>query len=138
MCGATGGRSAAAGLARTSRSRTRTFLARCEAALATQPPDDFVFDRVWAETIVQKSVARLRQEYAAAGKEALFGKLCRWLVAEAKPGDYAREAPGLGLSEGALAAAVFRLRQRLRQFTREEVGSTVQSPADVDSEMQYF
>ena len=113
-------------------------LARCEAALATQPPDDPIFDQVWAETIMHKSVERLRREYADAGKEALFGKLCSWLVAEAKPGDYAREGPGLGLNEGALAAAVFRLRQRFRQFIREEVGNTVQSPADIDSEMRYL
>lgn len=113
-------------------------LERCEAALATQPADDSVFDRVWAETIMQKAVARLRQEYSDAGKEALFERLSRWLVAEAKAGDYAREAPGLGSSEGALAAAVFRLRQRFRQFVREEVGNTVQSPADIDGEMQYL
>lgn len=113
-------------------------LERCEAALVAQPPDSSVFDRVWAETIMHKSVARLRQEYSAAGKEALFDKLCRWLASEAKAGDYAREAPALGLSEGALAAAVFRLRQRFRQFVREEVGHTVQSPADIDGEMQHL
>jgi DNA-directed RNA polymerase specialized sigma24 family protein len=110
----------------------------CEAALAANPPDDSVFDRVWAETMMRKSVARVRQEYSAAGKEALFDKLCRWLAAEAKPGDYAREAPALGLTEGAMAAAVFRLRQRFRQFVREEVGNTVQSPADIDGEMQHL
>jgi RNA polymerase sigma-70 factor (ECF subfamily) len=110
----------------------------CEAALAANPPGDSVFDRVWAETMMRKSVARVRQEYSAAGKEALFDKLSRWLAAEAKPGDYAREAPALGLTEGAMAAAVFRLRQRFRQFVREEVGNTVQSPADIDGEMQHL
>jgi RNA polymerase sigma-70 factor (ECF subfamily) len=113
-------------------------LERCETGLATQPADDSVFDRVWAETIMHRAVARLRQEYADAGKEVLFEKLSRWLVTEAKAGDYAREAPGLESSEGALAAAVFRLRQRFRQFVREEVGNTVQSPADIDAEMQYL
>lgn len=113
-------------------------LERCEAALAAQPTDDSIFDRVWAQTIMHKAVARLRQEYSNAGKEGLFEKLCRWLVAEAKIGDYAREAPVLGLSEGALAAAIFRLRQRFRQFVREEVGNTVQSPSDIDGEMQYL
>lgn len=113
-------------------------LERCEAALAANPPEDSVFDRVWAETIMHKSVARVRQEYSVAGKEALFDKLSRWLAAEAKAGDYARECAALGLSEGATAAAVFRLRQRFRQFVREEVGNTVQSPEDIDSEMQYL
>jgi RNA polymerase sigma-70 factor (ECF subfamily) len=113
-------------------------LERCEAALAANPPDDSVFDRVWAETIMHKSVAQLRQEYSAAGKEATFEKLSRWLVVQAKPGDYARESADLGLTEGALAAAVFRLRQRFRQFVREEVGNTVRSPADIDAEMQHL
>jgi RNA polymerase sigma-70 factor (ECF subfamily) len=113
-------------------------LERCEASLAAQPVDHSVFDRVWAETIMRKAVARLRQDYSDAGKEALFDRLCRWLAAEAKAGDYTREAPTLGLSEGALAAAVFRLRQRFRQFVRTEVGNTVQSPADIDGEMEYL
>lgn len=111
---------------------------RCEAALAAPPADDYVFDRVWAETIIHRATIRLRQDYSDAGREALFERLCRWLVADAKAGDYAREAPGLGLSDGALAAAVFRLRQRFRQFVRDEVGNTVQSPADIDAEMQYL
>jgi DNA-directed RNA polymerase specialized sigma24 family protein len=111
---------------------------RCEAALTAHPPDDLIFDRVWAETIMHKSAARLRQEYSAAGKELNFDRLSRWLAVEAKAGDYAREAPSMGLSEGALAAAVFRLRQRFRQFVREEVGNTVQSPADIDGEMQHL
>jgi DNA-directed RNA polymerase specialized sigma24 family protein len=113
-------------------------LAMCETVLAAQPAHDSVFDRVWAETILRKAVARLRLEYSGAGKERFFDQLCRWLVAEAKAGDYARESPALGMSEGALAAAVFRLRQRFRQFVREEVGNTVQSPADIDEEMQYL
>ena len=113
-------------------------LERCEAALACSPPDDSVFDRVWAETIMHKSVARVRQEYSAAGKEPIFDKLSRWLAAEAKVGDYARESVALGLTEGALAAAVFRLRRRFRQLVREEVGNTVQSPEDIDGEMQHL
>ena len=113
-------------------------LERCEAALAANPPDDSLFDRVWAETIMHKSMARLRQEYSAAGKEALFNKLSRWLAAEAKAGDYARASAGLGMTEGAISAAVFRLRQRFRQFVREETGNTVQSPQDIDAEMQHL
>jgi len=113
-------------------------LERCEAALASNPPDDSVFDRVWAETIMHKSVARVRQEYSAAGKEATFDNLSRWLAADAKAGDYARESAAFGLTEGAMAAAVFRLRQRFRQFVREEVGNTVQSPQDIDAEMQHL
>ena len=70
-------------------------LQRCEAALAVLPADDSIFDRVWAETIIHKAVARLRNEYSEAGKETLVGQLCHWLVAEAKAGDYARAARGI-------------------------------------------
>jgi DNA-directed RNA polymerase specialized sigma24 family protein len=111
---------------------------RCEAALTAQENERSVFDRVWAETIMRKSMERLREEYKTAGKERLFNKLSLWLAIEVKAGDYAREAPDLGISEGALAAAVFRFRQRFRQFAREEVGNTVQSPADIDDEMHYL
>ena len=113
-------------------------LERCEAALTADPPHDSVFDRVWAETIMHTSLARVRQEYSAAGKATIFDSLSRWLAVEAKAGDYARESGALGLTEGAMAAAIFRLRRRFRQFVREEVGNTVQAPADIDGEMQHL
>ena len=61
-----------------------------------------------------------------------------WLASEARPGDYALAAQALGTSEGSVATAVHRLRQRFRQLVRAEVAHTVQSPTEVDDEMTYL
>ena len=113
-----------------------------ESKLTLEPAHELtpekLYERQWALTLLELVVERIEAEYSAAGKEAIFDKLSRWLAAEAKAGDYARESSALGLTEGATAAAVFRLRQRFRQFVREEVGNTVQSPQDIDGEMQHL
>ncbi|MDB6038105.1 MAG: polymerase sigma factor [Verrucomicrobiales bacterium] len=55
-------------------------LEQCAAALMANPPDDSFFDRVWAETIMHKSLARVRREYSAAGKATIFDRLSRCQV----------------------------------------------------------
>ena len=73
---------------------------RCEAASVGQPAE-LVFDRVWAETVMGKAARQLRDEYAGAGRAALYEVIRAWLAAEAQPGDYARVAPQRGMTEGA-------------------------------------
>jgi len=111
---------------------------RCEAALGTEATPEIAFDQAWAETVMAEAARRLRSEYVSRGKATLYETLCRWLATEAEDGEYARVGPTLGLSEGALAAAVFRLRQRFRELVREEVAHTVQSPEAINDEMHYL
>jgi RNA polymerase sigma factor (sigma-70 family) len=112
--------------------------ARCEAALRADHPPEVVFDRVWAETVMETAVRRLRTEYSDGGRANLYEAIRGWLAHEARTGDYAATAHALGLSEGAVAVAVHRLRQRFRQMVRAEVAHTVQSPAHVETEMRYL
>jgi DNA-directed RNA polymerase specialized sigma24 family protein len=111
---------------------------RCEQALQAGGTSAEVFDRVWAQTTMAAAAAALRQEYEQSGRAALYAVVHRWLAAEAHPGDYTAAAPSLGLTEGALAAAVFRLRQRFRQLIRQEIAHTVQSPLEVDEELRHL
>jgi RNA polymerase sigma-70 factor (ECF subfamily) len=111
---------------------------RCHAALATGAEPDLVFDRVWAETVLSRAAVLLREEYAASGRGNIYGVICRWLALEAKPGEYARIAPTLDMTEGALAVAVHRLRQRYRQLARAQVAETVRTPADIDDELRHL
>ncbi|MBL9134485.1 MAG: sigma-70 family RNA polymerase sigma factor [Verrucomicrobiales bacterium] len=113
-------------------------LERCEASLATGLEPEVVFDRVWAETVLTNAAMALRLEYEASGRGSLYEVLRRWLAAEAKPGEYAAQAPALGMSEGALAVAVHRLRQRLRELARALVAHTVPTPGDVDDELRHL
>jgi RNA polymerase sigma-70 factor (ECF subfamily) len=106
--------------------------------LQSEQSADLIYDAVWAETIMQKAARRLRDEYSAAGKTALYEEVRPCLARETRAGEYAAAAQRLGMSESAVAVAVHRLRQKFREFVRDEVGHTVQSPAEVDDEMRHL
>lgn len=111
---------------------------RCEAALAVASDPESTFDRVWAETVLAAAAAALRREQEAGGRGERFDVMRRWLAAEARPGEYETAAPGLGMSEGALAVAVHRMRQRFRELVRAEVAHTVAGPGEVDDELRHL
>lgn len=111
---------------------------RCEAALATEAEPELTYDRLWAETVLAEAAAELRREYAEAGKWALYDAVRGWLVVEARPGEYASVAPRLGMTDGALAVTVHRLRQRFRQIVRSQVAHTVQSPEEIEDELRHL
>lgn len=111
---------------------------RCEAAAQIAQESHVVFDRVWAETIMENAARRLRADHEQSGKTLFYETLRVWLATEAKPGDYAGAAQTLGMTEGAIAVAVHRLRQNFRRLVRAEVAHTVLSPADVDDEMRHL
>lgn len=112
--------------------------ARCEAALTVNVPPEQVYDRVWAETVLRLAAVRLREEYRAGGRGDLYEAVRGWLGAEPRPGEYAEVGPRIGMTEGALAAAVFRLRRRYRELVRSEVAQTVPSPAELAGEMRHL
>ena len=111
---------------------------RCEAAAASPADPEAAFDRLWAATVMERAARTLREEHAAAGRLEFYEALRVWLAREPQPGEYSRTAPALGLSEGALAVAVLRLRRRFRALIRAEVAHTVPSPAEVDDEMRHL
>ena len=47
-------------------------------------------------------------------------------------------ASELGLTPGAAAVAVHRLRQRYRQCVHEEIAHTVSRPEEIDDELRYL
>lgn len=100
---------------------------------ATTP--DRAFDRRWAETIVDLSLESLRCEYVGRGKEKLYEAL-KASIADAAEDNYAILGEALGMSPGAVAVAVHRLRLRFRELVRAEVAQTVGSTADLEEEMR--
>ena len=99
---------------------------------------DDVFDRQWALTLLERSVERLRAEFAAAGKPGDFDVLKGSLMAERGAIDYAAAAAGLGISEAAARVAVHRLRKRFRAVFREEISQTLADDADLDGEVRHL
>ena len=84
-----------------------------------------LYHRRWAITVLERAMARLREEYTTSDRLALFEALKPQLEEDAS-GESQREiATRLGTSEGALRVAVFRLRQRHRALLFEEVAESL-------------
>lgn len=96
-----------------------------------------LYERRWARVVLDRALARLSDDYAGAGKSALFERLRVFLTGEADV-PYRTVADALGMSEGAVKVAVHRLRTRLGALLRAEVAQTVNSPEDVDDELRYL
>src|SRR5262245_38084435 len=92
------------------------------------------FERRWAMTMLEQTLAGLRAEYGAAGKEPIFERLKGSLTGDSH--SYASVAADLGMSEGAVKVAAHRLRQRYRERLREAIAETVASPDEIDDEIR--
>lgn len=111
---------------------------RCEATAALLAEPEAAYDRVWATTLMDRAAHALRSEFAESGRLTLFESLRVWLVREPAVGEYADVGPRLGMTEGALAVAVLRMRRRFRELIRTEVAHTVQRPDQIDEEMSHM
>lgn len=96
-----------------------------------------LFEQRWALALLEESLARLRAEYEAAGKESEFTRLKDFLAAERGTIPYPVIATDLALSEGAARVSVHRLRKRFRELFRAAVADTVDDPAEVDAELRH-
>jgi RNA polymerase sigma-70 factor (ECF subfamily) len=97
-----------------------------------------LYARRWALTVMEQALGRLGKEYGTAGNAALFEQLSGFLSREAGPGEYDSAAQPLGMSPGAMAVAVHRLRQRYRECVRFELSQTVTSHEDLELEMKHL
>lgn len=103
---------------------------------ASNPPEA-AFDRCWAETVLAQALQALRREYGQRGKADQFEALRETLTGD-PDGGYADLGRRLGLSEGAVAVAVHRLRSRLREVVRGLVAETVASPTELEDELRHL
>ena len=105
-----------------------------------EPADELspekLFDRRWAETLLEMVFARLRREFEEAGQVARFDECKPWLLGEKEDCSYAEAAARLGLGEPGVRSVVSRLRRRFRELMRAEIAHTVCEPAEVDEEIR--
>ena len=111
-----------------------------EARYALEPMQsgdpDLVYDKEWALELVARAKKKLRVESEANGKGELFEALKQSLAGNEPPRN--ETAARLSLSEGALKAAVHRLRQRFRELLRAEIAETVHTRTEIDDEMRHL
>lgn len=97
-----------------------------------------VFDRTWAQSILDIVMRRLRAEFEKSGKSDRFEELSVFLFQEPPPGEYARLAEKWKVTESGVRSSVQRVRQRYAALFREEISATVSDPRDVEGEIAHL
>ena len=103
----------------------------------TLPPDE-IYERRWALSVLDQVLARLGDEYRAAGNIRLFDRLQKSLTNEPDRSSPADTAHEFGMTESAVRQASYRLRQRYRQLLHEEIAHTVMAAGDIDDELRHL
>jgi RNA polymerase sigma factor (sigma-70 family) len=111
-----------------------------ETNIGIQPADeqtpDKAFEKRWALTLLEQSLARLRREYTDRGSQELFEQL-KTTLTEGRGGvAYAELATRLGMTEASVKMAVHRLKQRYREVLRAEIAETVAQESEVEDELR--
>jgi RNA polymerase sigma-70 factor (ECF subfamily) len=95
-----------------------------------------LYERGWALTLLQRGLARLRDELATVGNQRLFECLKGTLTVDEPTRPYAELAGELGMSVEAIKVAVHRLRRRYRELVRDEIGQTVRTAQEIEEELR--
>ncbi len=97
---------------------------------------DRAYDERWAAALLERVLARLRQEFTDSGRGELFNLFKEFLAGRVVDGSYAAVAAKVGMTEGAARATVARIRDRYRRLLRAEVMQMVIHVEDVDEELR--
>jgi RNA polymerase sigma-70 factor (ECF subfamily) len=105
---------------------------------ASQLTPDKLLDRRWALVVLDRAMTRLREDFAKAGKTALFDRLKILLTGEKADASYAELAAASGITEASVKVTVHRMRQRCRELVRLEIARTVIAPEEIDDELAHL
>ena len=108
----------------------------CGPDLSTNSPEA-AFDRRFAQAVVARAFATLREEHRARGKEGFFATLAPFLDGT-EPEGYEEAGAKLAMAPGTVAVAVHRMRGRLRELLRAEVRELCSSAAEEEQEMKHL
>lgn len=113
-----------------------------ESRLATAVVDDDspdrVFERRWAETMLDQAATKLRKEYKASGRGALFSAVQSHVTSGSEPIALAEAANQVGSTVSAMKSAALRLRRRYYELIRDEVAQTLADPTELDDELRHL
>src|SRR5207253_1466683 len=109
---------------------------RLEPADAMDP--EKLFERKWAEMVLDRAKSRLEEEYLGSGKGEHFQRIKPLEFGDRTGQSYAEIGAVLGLAENGVKTAASRMRKRYSQLIREEVANTVATPDEVDEEIRYL
>ena len=94
-----------------------------------------LFDKSWALTVLDRTMACLKAELASQKKQELFDNLKIYLTTEKGSIPYRDKAAQMNMTEGNVRTAVHRLRRRYRKLLRDEIAQTVAAEDQIDEEI---
>ncbi len=95
-----------------------------------------LFERRWALTLLDRVLARLREEMSGKGNGRLFEALKESLARDRDAVPLSQVAAALEMTEAAVKVAAHRLRKRYRALLREEIEQTVHEAGQVEEEIR--
>jgi hypothetical protein len=99
---------------------------------------DQLYDRRWANDLLEAARTKLREEYAQNDRSERFNYLESYLPGSQPALSQADVGLALGLTEGTVKQEVFKVRRRYGELLREAVAQTVAHPDEVDEEISYL
>ena len=99
---------------------------------------ELLFDKRWAETVVDRVLSRLQREYASKKKAERFSLFSEFLWGSRNGSSYKELGRQSGMSVAAVKVAIYRFRERFRDLLRTEVAHTVADPDEVEDELRYL
>lgn len=105
---------------------------------ADDPDPDRLYDRLWAATLMEQVMRRLRDRYQAKGTVETFDRMCRYIHNEPVNHDLRNLAAESSQSEATVRVALHRLRQRFKIILHEEVRATLGTGENLEEELHYL
>ena len=107
-----------------------------------EPPDnatpETIFEKRWAETLLERVLQRVRVEWNQRDKQQRFDELKTFLTDRRGEVSFAEAAAKLGTTVPALRSVVHKLREIYRRTFLEEIAQTVDGPGAVEDEVRYL
>ncbi len=103
---------------------------------STDETPDRLYERHWAQTVVERALERLEESYKDQGTR--FELLAPHLLKEAGGETYAQVGARLGIAENAVKQQIHRMKERFAAILRSEVRGTVDTDAEVTDETEFL
>ncbi len=97
-----------------------------------------MFDRLWAQSLMQDSLKTLRDQYTGAGKGDVFRIFEEYSFVEENPPTYGDLAKRFTVTEDSVRSALRRVRADLRSLLRDRVLQSLNNAGDLDGEMGFL
>lgn len=105
--------------------------------LSSDSPE-MMYDKHWAEALLERAKERLREEGRQSGRPEFFAALEPFVLSDMGDGEAERLGERFGMMRGAVSAALFRLRKKLRKLVEAEVIETLNDESELAVEMEHL